>query len=216
MKQLIKFSLVVLFVSFVTGCATSRSVVDVDKVVVSTPKQGTDVKFSSVTDLRDFQVKPRSADTPSLKHGEIGNEDVTSRAIARKRNGFGMAMGDIVLPENTTVMEVIENQLSKIFNDNGYRVLLPEDRGYSEAIPLDVDILKLWGWMSPGFWSLGITFEAAVSVIGPHSQFHDGVMFESSVEKRYQTGMTSNWKKVLELSLQELREDADTKLKYSD
>ncbi len=55
-----------------------------------------------VEDDRKFQDKPASADIPSLK-GEQSNATVEekARAVARKRNGYGKALGDILLKDET-------------------------------------------------------------------------------------------------------------------
>jgi hypothetical protein len=49
-----------------------------------------------VTDQRTFEARPRDASIPSLKEeADLTNRAITVRAIARKRGGFGMALGDI-------------------------------------------------------------------------------------------------------------------------
>ena len=86
-----------------TGCATSRGILEVPLTVGDNPAQGREVKIVRVSDRRTFQMKPPDPSTPSLKDEAIDNPAITSRAIARKRSGYGMAMGDILLPEGQTV-----------------------------------------------------------------------------------------------------------------
>ncbi|WP_336605487.1 hypothetical protein [Stutzerimonas stutzeri] len=58
-------------------------------------------------DERTFESKPRSAGIPSLKGGEINDTSITERAFARKRNGFGKALGDVVLPSGRTDSQLV-------------------------------------------------------------------------------------------------------------
>ncbi|WP_397444433.1 hypothetical protein [Pseudomonas chlororaphis] len=73
------------------GCATSRSVVDIDGSEVASGNGQKGV--INVLDERRFEADPRSADIPSLKNGEINDKAITERAIARKRSGYGMGLG---------------------------------------------------------------------------------------------------------------------------
>jgi len=153
------------------GCASSRGIIDIEDSAVVNPSQGLELKFIRVTDKREFQLKPKQASIPSLKNGEIHDPEITSRAIARKRNSYGQALGDILLPEGRTVVEVVENHLSNGFRENGYRVLSPGESNYENAIPLEVDINNFWGWFSPGFWSIGLNFQTAIVVSAPMKEF---------------------------------------------
>jgi len=196
----------------ITGCATSRGVIDIADEVSANPVDGLLVKFVRVTDKRNFQLKPKQAEIPSLKNGEINDSSITERAIARKRNTFGQALGDILLPEGKTVMVVVENRLTEGFRENGYRVLTPDDRDYDKATPIEVDINKFWGWSSPGFWSLGINFKTSIVVTAPVSGFSQGVEFDSEVQERFQIASGSNWQTVINLSLRELNKDIEAEI----
>lgn len=219
MKTIIKLSLVTLMLMIATGCATSRGVLDIPDEASANPDEGQSVKFVRVTDKREFQLKPPQADIPSLKNGEINDPAITERAIARKRNTYGQALGDILLPEGRTVMDVVENRLSEGFKENGYRVLRDSEDGYDTAVPIEVDIKRFWGWFSPGFWSLGINFKTSIIVTAPVKGFSDGVEFDSEVQKRFQTASGKNWQQVIDLSLVELNNDIEMeieKIKVSD
>ena len=157
--------------------------------------------------------RPAQASTPSLKNGEIEDTKITSRAIARKRNSYGMALGDILLPEGKTVTDVVVNRLTKNFQENGYRILTPSDANYDNALPLAVDIKKFWGWTSPGFWSIGLNFQTAILVKAPLNGLENSIEVESEVQKRFQTGLSGNWQEVIQLSLDELSQDIQEKLK---
>lgn len=207
MQNIIKSTVTTILLIIMTGCATNRGEIDIKDIVSTNPSSGKALKFVRVTDKRDFQIKPKLANIPSLKNDEINDTSITARAIARKRNTFGQALGDILLPEGKTVMNVVENRLSKGFRENGYRVLSDKDTGYDKAIPVEVDIKKFWGWFSPGFWSLGINFQTSIVVTSPVQGFDKGIEFDSEVQERFQTASGSNWKTVINLSLDELNKD---------
>ena len=212
MKRLPLFASLFVATLIMSGCATNRGVIDIADEVSANPQQGTAVKFSRVTDNRIFEIKPRQASIPSLKNDEIDDPAITSRAIARKRNSYGKALGDIVLPEGKTVAGLVESSLAKGLRENGYRVLTPDDAGYDEAAAIQVDIEKFWGWFSPGFWSIGINFETLLRLTGPVGPFSDGQEFASSVEKRFAAAGGKNWETTIRASMDELNRDIAEKL----
>lgn len=195
-----------------SGCATSRGVVDVQEDVSINPEIGVAVKFVRITDVRQFEVDPRQADVPSLKNDEIDDPAITTRAIARKRNSYGKALGDIVLPEGRTVTDLVESSLAKGLRENGYRVLNIGEEGFEDAVPIEVDVQKFWGWFSPGFWAIGINFETLLRLTGPVGPFADAPQFSSKVMKKFQTAGTGNWQVTIRAGLDELNQDIAQKL----
>lgn len=131
----------------ITGvCATTRGVVDLSTPSTSTPSSeiaadAIPVFISRIVDRRTFELKPSDPSTPSLKDGQIENNDLKSRAIARKRNTFGKAMGDVMLPEGNTVNRVVEEILKLALKKNGYRVVNESGDGVPE---IEVNINKFW------------------------------------------------------------------------
>ena len=141
---------------------------------------------------------------PSLKGGEVGNSAITERAIARKRNGFGQALGDILLPEGETVAGLVEDRLTDGFRDNGYRVVTEGDSDFADAIPMEVDIDKFWGWFQPGFWEIKLQFESLIRIQGPLDPFVDGKSYENGSELGAQTASEKNWLKALQANLDDI------------
>jgi hypothetical protein len=167
MKPIIKRIVLILGAGIlVAGCATSRGVMNVEPVEVANPKSSVVVKIVEVVDARVFELKPKHAYTPSLKNGEVDNPAITSRAIARKRNGFGAALGDILLPENRTVAQVTEEALARALKESGYRVASKGDPDYAAAVPLKAKIEKFWGWLNIGFWTLKVNHNTKVALEG--------------------------------------------------
>ena len=130
------------------GCATNRAEVDVLRpgdTQTPAPSNGKKVYISAVDD-RVFQIKPSSSDIPSLKYDEIDDKSITERAIARKRNNFNMAIGDVLLPEGRTVSELVGNAVATAYRQAGYEVVSsPDARDVSEV---KVNIIEFWSWYS--------------------------------------------------------------------
>ena len=151
-----------------TGCATTRGVIDVPATVISNPPSGPAVRIDRVTDRRVFEIDPRQANIPSLMNdSELNDPKITSRAIARKRGGFGKALGDILLPEGRTVMQVVEEALTWSLREAGYRVVSKQDPEASAAIPLEADIDQFWAWFRPGFAEVAVEIEGSVRLASP-------------------------------------------------
>ncbi len=212
MSQWMRFLTVVLAVSMVSGCAVTRSEMDVAEIPVENPSEGTEVTFVRLVDTRDFQMEPGDPSTPSLKNGEIEDESITSRAIARKRNSYGQALGDILLPEGKTVAHVVENRLASSFADKGYRVVRKGQLGYEEAVPLEVNIEKFWGWFTPGFFTIDLEFETLVRVVGPLSGLRHGETFRGVSKESFAAALEDNWRKVMNAALDNLEADVQGKL----
>lgn len=149
-----------------TGCATSRGIVDVRVPEMANPDTATLVKITEVRDLRVFQIKPPQPSTPSLKNDEVNDRTITRRAVARKRNTYGMALGDILLPAGKSVDQLARSALENALRESGYAVVSEGEPGYESARALSADIEKFWSWMSPGFWTITLHFEALVVLKG--------------------------------------------------
>ena len=162
-----KFLTIALIAFILSGCAASRSTFD-----LSVPQgQHSDViayvKLLEVADQRKYETNPRDPSIPSLGDAaQIENRAITSRALARKRNGWGMALSDIMLPEGRTVEQVVREAVTKALLDKGYALVQPGDLHYATASPLKVDIQKFWSWMTPGFFTISLEFESTLNMQG--------------------------------------------------
>jgi len=193
--------------ALVTGCALGRGTVDLDTLESSNPYSGPAVKIARISDKRVFQIDPSNPSTPSLMDNQIHNAAITSRAIARKRGGFGAALGDIVLPEGRTVMQVIDEALSRGLRESGYRVLTVDEPGYAEAAPLEVDIHEFWAWFTPGFWAITLQFRTRIDVSGRIAPFEKDQSFDGSATTQSAAALTEDWLKVMKLGLNDLNQD---------
>lgn len=145
-----------------TGCATSRGTMTLQvPEPVAAPTADKVAVIESVEDRRVFEVNPREPSTPSLKKGDAYALDATQRkqAIARKRNGYGKALGDILLEGEQTVETLTTDLVAAGLQQRGYRVVDASDAGV-DALRLRVVIDKFWAWFTPGFWT--VSMEAQV------------------------------------------------------
>jgi len=176
-----------------SGCATNRGIVDVRVSEPQNPASGPAVTIFRVTDKRVFEAAPRVASVPSLKGKEIDDKAITARAIARKRNGYGKALGDILLPEGRTVENLVREALTKSFRDAGYRVVDGAPGSTDNVVPIEADIEQFWSWVTPGFWAMSMEFEARVSIKGDIPPFKNGETVRGYVELHTQAAGTRAW-----------------------
>lgn len=200
---------------FLSGCAVGRGVVDVRVPPSSEPVAGTPVKIVSVVDKRVFMKKPPQPSMPSLKDGEIHDTAITSRAIARKRNSYGMALGDILLPEDRSVVSLTEEALTKALNEAGYRVLSKGDPGYAEAPALTAEIEQFWAWATPGFWEISLEFESKVALKGDWPVADDMRNVRGYAKVGTIAATESVWTEVLDKGLQNLVDKVRSVLKQT-
>lgn len=147
---------------WLAGCATTRSELPLPPPQVAPPAAGAPASggqtfvIRSVRDERVFEEKPDDPSTPSLGFGGAAKagEEVRLRAIGRKRGGFGMAFGDVLLQPGQTVESVVRDNLAAALRQAGHQVLSDPAAAPAGAQLLDVHIKALWSWMNPGFWTI--------------------------------------------------------------
>ena len=189
--------------SFGTGCATSRSVVDIPISPGTNPLRGVAVKIVSITDTRSFEAAPNARPIPSL----INDVNIRSRAIGRKHNTY------LLLPEGKTVQIVIREAITRALRDRGYSVVDKESADYEKAMPLQVDIRQLWAHVTPGFWSTKFEFETVVFVQGDPFLTSKGEQLQGYAALSARTGARSNWIKVIQKGMDDFIDKLKEKLR---
>jgi hypothetical protein len=203
---------------FMTGCATNRGIVSLQQSVSATPSQsiGKEVFVRSVTDNREFQEHPKTQDIPSLgfEGSSATSSDIKKRAIGRKRNTYGKAMGDILLEESQTVESVISDSLRRSFGDLGYTVLKNEQDITANTLVIDSSIQKFWAYMTPGFWAITLSCDIATTlqIKTANAGTQKTEMISVKSEGKYQTGVEGNWMEVLHQALDKYVEQIKSKL----
>ena len=188
------------------GCATNRGYLRVEVPTADLTTQiGKQVFIRSVQDNREFQDNPATPDIPSLGFGGVqqATKEIKSKAIARKRNSYGKALGDILLEEGQTVETVIYETVRNSLYALGYTVINNKDEAKQDAIIMDISIDKYWGWFNPGFWSITIMAEIAttIQVIMPGQE--ETKVIQASATNKCQMANTNNWKKVFRSVLED-------------
>lgn len=162
---------------FVAGCPLERDERDLRVAGAANPAAGPAVKITQITDKRVFEYPPSSGDVPSLvNQADYDKPEIKARAIARKRGGFGNALGDILLPQGRTVVQVVEDALAQGLREAGYRVVAAGDADYAAALPLQANVLQFWGWNTAG---ARIKHEGIIELVGnwpvDKSKLKDGI-----------------------------------------
>lgn len=201
----ITLALLALTAIMLQGCATSRSVVDIEAPAASTMAQTSHssqpgLYIRQITDERTFQDAPKSADIPSLGFGgaSAAKADIKARAIGRKRGGYGKALGDVLLPKGTTVKDLVRASARQGFADAGWHVVDSPDARES-VTTVDIAITRFWTWVKPGFWAIALNtdietefdFSNQLHANPVHVHRRDGMQFI----------VDSDWQKNVELTL---------------
>lgn len=190
------------------ACATNRSYIS-----LAVPDPGTVVSgdkvavIESVTDQREFQEDPDEPSTPSLKKGKNYALDAESRksAIARKRNGYGMAIGDIQLQAPQTVETITRQLVAFGLQQRGYRVVEQGTTIPPDALRVRVGIMEFWAWLTPGMWA--IDMEARLRTLLQLSGGADRqIEVAASGKKTAPTGREDNWKQAYDRAFQDYLE----------
>jgi len=211
--------IVVALMVVVTGCATSRGVLslDVPGANLANPN-GKQVFIRSITDNREFQDNPSVQNIPSLGFGGVGSvsAEIKSRAIARKRNTFGKAMGDILLEERQTVQQVIYEATKNSLSSIGYAVVDKQEQAKPEAIVLDISIDKFWAWMTPGFWAISLESEITTTNNIAVPKKEKPIVVMATARNSCQAATDGNWRKAFKMVIDDFIEKAGTALKNFD
>lgn len=88
---------------------------------------------------RVFATNADSPDKTTYDPSKGLDEETKSKIIARKRNGFGKALGDIVLAKGLTSEKLIKNIVSQAFVESGYRIVTEDPDGKAVQVDIVVD-----------------------------------------------------------------------------
>ncbi|VXC13743.1 Predicted component of the type VI protein secretion system [Pseudomonas sp. 8Z] len=209
MDKMLKLVTVSFLLALCVGCATSRSEVDVmpaslDKAS-NTASLGKKVYINTV-DERVFEAKPKQADIPSLKNAEISDRAITERAIGRKRNGYGKALGDVLLPSGRTISALVGESVASAYRQAGYEVVTKPE---TSAAEVKVHVKEFWSWFSPGFFYVTVNNKSRLNIETDGQQSMEIVTFKSD---GMQAVTDSDWKAITEAGLQEIAKETASKL----
>jgi hypothetical protein len=186
------------------ACATNRSTISLD-----VPSRGVAADsgkvavIESVSDERRFEEDPDEPSTPSLKKGDKYALDAEGRkaAIGRKRNGYGMAIGDITLQPPQTIETITRDLVADGLRSRGYRVVPPGGDVPADAVRVKVRVQEFWAWLTPGFWA--IDMEARLKTLLQFGQGDRTIEVAAYGKKTAPTGREDNWKQAYDRVFQD-------------
>jgi hypothetical protein len=213
-KVLRNFGMCALVLLTLSACAAGRSTLDIRVPEAQITDSKFLVKIVEVRDLRRFETNPSDPSQPSLGSvTEIQNAEITSRAIGRKRGGYGNAWGDLALPSTTNTQGIVRQAAMTALSRKGYRVVEEGSPDASRAIPLSIDINQFWAWIKPGFWELTLSLESDLTLKGNDLIRNSPTTVGGTYAKGTQTGLESTWKEVIEAGIGELIQKMDAAIK---
>lgn len=196
------------------GCATSRSELDIamPAIVEAQPSSSKTVFIAAPSDERVFHENPGSPNVPSLDPGKVQNEEITQRAVGRKRNTYGKALGDIVLKEGATVSGLTLASIAKAYGERGYRVLENAEDATPDTLFVQPTIKQFWSWLQPGFWAITISTEIGTDLAVKSATQDETINVSVKAEDHFQTGADGNWIQVMNKALQMYVEELKAKI----
>lgn len=190
-KGLLNLMLILPILALLSGCVVGRRTVDltVPNPAMTSLNKG-EVYIAGIEDHRIFQNKPPLPSIPSID-GDVGQMSTSEQSlmIGRQRNGYGMAMGDIALPEGESVEVKMRKLIESGLSSKGYTISGQPDSGYD----FDAEIIAFWAWFTPGMFA--VSFEAEVVCdIKIHGQGADKEMRVKGYGKNTgQIASDANW-----------------------
>ena len=157
-------------------------------------------------------MSPPNPDIPSLDPSEDQSDSIKSRAIGRKRNGFGKALGDMLLKDGETVESLTEKSIKRAFEEKGYSIIKSKDGITKDTYIVDANIQKFWAWMNPGFWQITLSSEITtdLTIKSPKGLANQQISVKAS--EGYQIAPESNWIEIIQRSLQLYIDDLKSKI----
>jgi len=207
----VRFLGICLAVAALAGCVTRSEVVAPKVETAVNPAQGVPVRLVKVEDTRNFRVNPASPSAPSLIDDKLNDEAIRLRAIARKRDGQGMALGDILVPKGQTVSTLTETVVARAFRESGFRVVAANDAHYASAVPVTVRINKLWAWVEMGAVPV-VSSNYEVVLAGPIAPLQQGLTVNGQVKETAPVVTESVWSGIISKSLEDMYSNLKTKL----
>ena len=171
------------------------------------PSNGKKV-FISAVDERVFQIKPSSFDIPSLKYDDIDDKSITERAIARKRNNFNWAIGDVLLPKGHTVAGLVSDAVASAYRQAGYEVVnTPTGR---DVRKVQVHIIEFWSWSGvDGVLDKGVRNQSLLQIKPAGAPEYS---VKTLVTENAKVVTDSVWKKITEQGLEAITQETLKKL----
>ncbi|MDR1367288.1 MAG: flagellar biosynthesis protein [Candidatus Accumulibacter sp.] len=182
-------------------------------VTRATPQTpGKEVLIVSVADRRVFEVAPESPSIPSLDPKELQSSAVKSRAVGRKRNTYGKALGDILLKEGRTVETLVAESIRQAFAEKGYKIIDRKEDASQKTLRVEAFVDKFWSWMNPGFWAITLSTEITTDLSIHSPKRGKSITVTVQASENYQTALDENWTEVINKALRAYVEELKARL----
>ncbi|MBO0334705.1 hypothetical protein J0X12_13840 [Sneathiella sp. CAU 1612] len=209
-SRMMKVMLLAAVLIGLSACASSRSTVSINTPEnISNPANGVQVTLT-VVDERKFEVDPGLPEIPSLSKDEHNDASIKARAIGRKRNEWGAALGDVILPEGHTVAGVMKGYMENAFREAGYVVLNEGDQGYDAAAPVTVHIIQYWCWLA---MMKGMSNISEIVVKGPIPILEPAIVVQNEYTNVKMFAFDSVWQETATNGMKLLSEKLTIELK---
>ncbi len=193
--------------SALSACATTRSEVAVRGQSSTQQETGIAVVLLPPVDARRFEAAPQTPSIPSLKESsQITDTQITSRALGRKRNGYGMAMGDVLLTPPQTASSLVGDAVKAGLRDSGYRVVEASDPAFATAPKISVRMNEFWTWITPGFGSIKLDNVTKLTIEGNLPALSTPATVDVHEQKGYFVISESEWSPFIDMALTHVRE----------
>lgn len=207
-------------VLLMTGCATSRSEIKLQSPVIAAPATTATstrpvVVIGKITDERVFAEAPDDPSVPTLGFGgaDKATDDVKARAVGRKRNSWGKALGDVLLQSGQTVESVVRENLVAAFQQAGYQVKDEGDAGPSPLV-VDAHIKQFWSWFTPGAFVITLSNNIATDLVINGSAKPEVV--STHVEEHFAAATEDDWMKIVTKGLDAYRTEVSHRMQGRD
>jgi hypothetical protein len=206
LQRVAKFCVALACAAALGACALNRSEITIPPQSSAQPAAGVAVVVLPPVDARRFEVAPREPSIPSLKEpGQINDPQITSRAVGRKRNTYGAALGDVLLAPPQTAASLVSDGVKAGLRDAGYRVVESTDPAAASAAKVNVRIVEFWTWVTPGMsikldQSTDLTLEGDLPPIRTPAtvRFHDSKGYFAITESAWMEFITAGIGKIRE------------------
>jgi hypothetical protein len=144
-----KLPFLVLMISVLTACVTSRKEIEVPTSVGFSPSNGAKgaVYIGSIADERNFSSGSSENSTPSLD-GDASNtsKEEIANIIGRQSGQVGIRYANITLPKGENVIKKMRELIEIGLRRAGYQ----PSSDPSSPLRADVSITDFWSWLNAG------------------------------------------------------------------
>ena len=179
--------------NLLTGCAVGTSELQlVEPELFQKDVTATKSVFINLpTDNRVFN--------PQTKDPSVPSTEPSNKAVGRKRNSWGVALGDFSLAGDQTVNSLVKVALEKAFELNGFKVINDRADIAKSTLMVNSQITKFWTWINPSFSH--ITFSANIETdveIKDSRKGEEKIKIEGRYSEGFPLFLTSNIQKILQ------------------